>query len=102
MPINESSEFSDVVTDNYVSGAISVSTTQTEAKVGGSRLSGRECLRIYNNSTTTIYFGPTGLTSSTGEPIYKGQGVTIMVGDIGVYLLTASGTASDVRIQELA
>jgi len=102
MAINESSEFSDVLEDSYVAGTISVSTTQVEAKVGASRLSRRETVRIFNNSNTIIYFGPNGLTSSTGEPIYKGQSVNIMVGDLGVYLLTASGTASDVRIQEWA
>lgn len=102
MPIDNSSEYSDVLTDAYIAGVISVSTTQVEAKAGGSRLTNRECLRIYNNSNTTIYFGPTGVTASTGEPIFKNQWVNIPIGDIAVFLITASGTASDVRIQEFA
>lgn len=102
MGISNSSEFSDVLTDAYVAGVISVSTTQTEAKVGASRLANRENLRIYNNSNVTIYFGPAGVTASTGEPIFKNQWVNIPIGDIAVYLITASGTATDVRIQEFA
>lgn len=102
MSISLSSEYSDVLSDAYVAGVISVSTSEIEAKVGASRLSGRETLRIYNNSNITIYFGPTGVTSSTGEPIFKNQWVNIPIGDIAVYLITASGTASDVRIQEFA
>jgi hypothetical protein len=94
---------SEGVEDSYVAGVVSVSTSQVEAKVGGSPLTGREVLRIFNNSNTTIYFGPSGLTASTGEPIYKNQWVEIKAKDsLSVYLLTASGTASDVRIQEMA
>lgn len=101
MSISQSSEFSDVLNDAYVAGVISVSTSQVEAKVGASRLSVRETLRIFNNSQTTIYFGPSGVTSTSGEPIFKNQWVNIPIGDIGVYLITASGTAADVRIQEI-
>jgi hypothetical protein len=103
MSISYSSEFSDVLSDGYVAASISVSTTEVEAKVGASALAGRETLRIYNNSNRTVYFGPSGVTSSTGEPILKKQWVNIPVGDsISVYLITDSGTASDVRIQEFA
>jgi hypothetical protein len=101
MPIEYGSEYSDVLTDAYVAGSISVSTTQVEAKVLASRLTNRETLRIFNNSSVTIYFGPSGVTSATGEPIFKNQWVNIPIGDIAVFLITASGTASDVRIQEL-
>lgn len=101
MSIEYGSEYSDVLTDAYVAGVISVSTSQVEAKVGGSRLANREVLRIFNNSSVTIYFGPTGVTSTTGEPIFKNQWVNIPIGDIAVFLITASGTAADIRIQEL-
>jgi hypothetical protein len=101
MSITYDPELSDVLTDSYIAGSISVSTTQVEAKVGASRVATRETLRIFNNSSTTIYFGPAGVTSSTGEPIFKNQWVNIPIGDIAVFLITASGTAADVRIQEL-
>lgn len=102
MGISFDPELSDVVNQSYVSGSISVSTSAVEAKVGASRLTGRETLRIYNNSNTTIYFGPSGVTASTGEPIFKNQWVNIPIGDqLAVFLITASGTASDIRIQEI-
>lgn len=101
MGIDNSSEYSDVLTDAYVIGVVSVSTTQVEAKAGASRLANREVLRIFNNSTQTIYFGPAGVTSATGEPIVKNQWVNIPIGDIAVFLITAAGTAADVRIQEI-
>jgi hypothetical protein len=89
--------------DSYVSGVVSVSTSQIVAKVGASNLAGREVLRIFNNSSTTIYFGPSGVTSTTGEPLFKNQWVEIKVKDtISIYLVTASGTATDVRVQEMA
>lgn len=103
MAISFDPELSDTLQNAYVAGVVSVSTTEVEAKVGVSRLSGREVLRIFNNSNTTIYFGPSGVTSSTGEPIFKNQWVNIPAGEgIGVFLITASGTATDVRIQEFA
>lgn len=101
MSISYDPELADVLNDSYIAGKISVSTTQVEAKVGASRVKNREVLRIYNNSSTTIYFGPSGVTSLIGEPIFKNQWVNIPIGDIGVFLVTASGTAADVRIQEL-
>jgi hypothetical protein len=100
--IQESSNFSDVDNSSYLQGVISVTTSQVEAKVGASRLTSRQNLRIFNNSDRTIYFGPSGVTSSIGEPLYKQQWVELPVGDsIGVYLITASGTATDIRIQEI-
>ena len=103
MGISYDPELSDVSNDAYVAGSISVSTTQVEAKVGANRLAGRENLRVFNNSNTTIYFGPSGVTASTGEPVFKNQWVNIPAGaSLAVFLITASGTASDVRIQEMA
>jgi hypothetical protein len=99
--LNGGAEYADVFTDGYVAGPISVSTTQVEAKVGATRFALRENLRIFNNSTTTIYFGPSGVSSTTGEPLLKNQWVNIPIGDIAVFLITASGTAADVRIQEM-
>lgn len=98
--LNLSSEYSDVVNDSYISGSVSVTSTEIEAKVGGSRLAGREILTIYNSSTSVIYHGPTGVTTSTGVRIEKGQTIDIPVGDnIGVFLIAASGTNS-VIVQE--
>lgn len=96
------SQISDVNNRDYIAGAITATTSATEAKVGVSRLVGREMVRIFNNSTSvTIYFGPSGVTTSTGEPLNPGEGVSIPAGDqIGVFFLTSAGTA-DIRVQEM-
>ena len=102
MGISLSSEYSDVLEDGYVAGTVTVTTSAIEAKVGGSTLEGRETLRIYNNSNNTMYFGPSGVTIATGEPLLKKQWVEINVGsNIGVFLILESGSG-EARIQELA
>jgi hypothetical protein len=85
----------EIVNDSYVQGTVSVTTSEIEAKVSGSRLSGRQMLRIYNASNSTVYMGPTGVTTSNGEPIVKGQWINIAVGDqVAVFLIASSGTNS--------
>lgn len=102
MSITEGTEFADTLGNSYIAGSISVGTTAVEAKVGATRSESREVVRIYNNSNTTIYFGPSDVTASTGEPIFKNQWINIPVNvNLSVYLITASGTASDIRIQEI-
>ena len=93
-------DFSD---DGGVEGALTVGTTAVEAKVGGSALSNRVSLTVYNNSSTTIYWGYTsGVTTSTGTPILKKQ---FAVWDIGpntsVYLIAGS-SSNNTRITESA
>jgi hypothetical protein len=102
-PISEfSGEFNDVLSDGYAQGIVTVGTTQVLAKVGASPLSGRENLRIYNKSNKTVYFGPTGVTTSTGEPIEKKQWINIPAGEaIGVYLITTEAN-QEVIVSEWA
>jgi hypothetical protein len=95
------SQLTDVNNRDYIAGAISVTTSAVEAKVGASRLVGREMIRIYNNDNfITIYYGPSGVTTSTGEPIGPGEGISLPFGDqLGVFVIAASGTVN-VRVQE--
>lgn len=100
MGFSEGGEFNDVLNDNYLSGVVTVQTTETELKVGGSRLSGRELLTVYNKSNSSIYVGPSGVTTTTGIEVEKGQLGYFPYGDnIAVYAVVASGTA-DVVVQE--
>jgi hypothetical protein len=101
MGLDNSSEFNDVMGEGYVSGPVSVTTSEIEAKVGGSRLAGREALTITNKGTAKVYYGPTGVTSTTGDVLEKDQFVSLPMGDIGVFVITASGTAT-VIVQEMA
>ena len=99
--IQESSDRSDVVESAYVSGTLSVTTTAVEAKVGASRLAGRQILSIHNNGPGTVYIGPSGVTSATGRPLAKDQSIDIPAGNVAIFLVANSGTQS-VIVQELA
>ena len=53
--INESSEYGDVLEDVLLQGVVTIGTTETELKVGGSVELEREVVRIYNKSNQTIF-----------------------------------------------
>jgi hypothetical protein len=96
-------EYADVDNDGYVSGAVAVSTSQVEAKVGANRLVGREGITITNKGPNRLYFGPSGVTSTTGDYLDKNQFVSIPIGDqIGVYLICATGQSATAIVQEMA
>jgi hypothetical protein len=95
------SEYDDVLTDAVVSGSVSVGTSQVEAKASTTRLSNREYLLIRNLGSKTIYAGPSGVTASTGIPIYKDELFGLPLGNVAYYLITSTSTAT-VIIQEFA
>lgn len=81
---------------------VNVTNTAAELKVGGSRLTNRKLL-IIEPLGSDIYIGYTsGVTTSNGMKITKGQIFGLPVGDtISVYAI-ASGGSQDTRIQELS
>lgn len=93
-------EYNDVWEDTLLQGVVTVSTTQTELKVGGSVDSDRETVRVYNKSNAIVYIGPSGVTTSTGEPLNKNQWIEMPIGTQSLYAIVASGTA-DVIVWEL-
>lgn len=102
MGITFDPELSDVTNDAYVTGSITATTSQTEAKVGGSTLNGREILYIENKGNVDVFYGPTGVTSTTGARLAKNQFVFLPAGkNIQIFVITASGSAS-VVVQEFA
>ena len=93
----------DVNDTGYTSTVVSVGTSQVEAKVGGTRNANRQRVLLYNDSSSIIYYGPTGVTttgSTRGVPVFKKQIVVIPVGDVAVYLIAGSAS-NDVIVQEL-
>lgn len=86
----------------YLTGTVTVGTTEVEAKVGGSALSGRISVRIYNRSSNTIFFGPTGLTTTTGEDLAPGQSVELRLAASPGLFLIAAGAGNTVVVQELS
>lgn len=105
MAIDYSSEFSDVVNDSYLMGEVTVGTSQVQMKVGANNLECREILRIYNNSSNTIYVGPSGVTttgSTKGEPVRKGGWIEFPIGDnLDVYAI-ADSAGNSILVQEFA
>lgn len=97
-------DFADVLEDGYVSAVITVGTSQVEAKVGASRQSGRELLYIENQSNVTIYYGPSGVTTSgstKGSTLLKDQFVFLPIGNQAVYLIAGSA-GNSILVQEMA
>ena len=93
---------SDVINSAYVSTTLVIGTTEVELKVGASPLSERQEILLFNESTVTLFFGPTGVTTSTGIPIDSQETVNLPMGEaISVFII--AGTAGNtIRIQELA
>lgn len=94
-----------VLNGSYISTVVSVGTVAVEAKVGGSTLSNRGLVKIYNNSSKTMYHGPATVTTSganIGEPIVKGQTVYLPFGSSTKVYLIAATAANDAIVQEVA
>ena len=99
--LNLSSEFSDVLNDSWLQGLVTVGTIQVEVRVGVSRSSTREMVVIHNSSNNTVYYGPSGVTTITGFPLYKNQWVEIMIGNNQALYLIAATTGNNVIVAEV-
>ena len=90
-----------IVNQPGLQGALSVSTTGVQVKVGGSNLANRTLLTALNNGTSTIYWGKTSsVTSLTGTPLVKNQYAEWDIGpNSDIYLIAVSGS-HDIRITE--
>jgi len=107
MGFSNGGEFDDVLNDAYVSARVTIGNAyETLAKVGTNPLEGRETITITNVGNKTVYFGPSGFSSSNatdGEPLRRKQTVTISAGySVGIYLRCANNNSTDVIIQEWA
>ena len=91
----------DVINGGGVQGAITVGTSAVVARVGGSNLTNRISLTVFNNSTATIYWGYTNaVTTSTGTAIAKGQMFFFSVGSATDIYLIGGVAGLNVRITE--
>lgn len=91
MTLSFNSDRSDVVESSLDHTALTVGTTITEVKVGGSRSPSRQIVVIYNESNNRIlWWGKSNVAASganRGFPILPGQSVSLPVGDIGIYII---------------
>ena len=103
MGISHNPDKSDVNNTDYLSGSVAVSTTQIEAKVGGAPLDKRQGITITNKGPNTLYYGPTGVTAATGDPLVKNQFVSIPAGDcISIFMICDTGQSATAIVQEIS
>ena len=101
MSLYSPGQINDTLNDGYVTGIVTVGVSQIEAKSGAQALNGRNVILIQNKSNNTVYFGPTGVTTTTGIPIRKNQFVSLTVSDnISIFLIAAEA-GNDVIVQEI-
>lgn len=98
--IESSGEFDDTNSDLYEQEVINVTSTPIEAVCTGTDLFEREFVRIYNKGNSIVYFGPSGVNATTGEPLRRRQSVEIAIRGQSVFLVTSGGTA-DVIVTDL-
>jgi len=85
-----------------VYGALAVTTTAIEVKVGASTLEDREVVTVQPIDGDVYYGYDSSVSASTGTIIKKGQFFPFEAKDtLPIYLVAASGTI-DVRITEVA
>ena len=83
-------------------GALSVTTTAVEVKVGAQPLDQRAVITIQPLDGVVYYGYDAGVTSSTGTKIFKGQIYPLeATHQLPVYVVAESGTV-DVRITEVS
>lgn len=105
MSFGSTGSFSDVAGVSYISTVLSVGTSQVKVCVGADNLANRQELIIFNDSLNTIYYGPSGVTTSgttKGIPIQGGGFVNLPFGfDVSVYMIAAS-PGNSIIVQELS
>lgn len=105
MGLGDSSQKSDTLS-SALQGNLVVGTTAVQVKVGGSNLTNRQMIRIYNDSSATIYMGFTsGVTTSgttRGEELFKKQGMTIMLTEDQSLFAIAGSAGNNVLVSEYA
>lgn len=90
---------SDTIKEAIVSAGLTVGTTAIEIRAGASRLINRKGLMLFNNSTQTLFWGASGVTTSTGVPLARGESVNISVENVAIFVV-GSQAGQNARIIE--
>lgn len=92
---------SEIAAGAVLSTAVTVGTSATA--LPSSALSSRKSMIVFNNGNTTIYLGPSGVTTSSGLPVYAGAYSPAINLGAGVTLYAISGSAGqNVRVFEVS
>jgi len=78
--------------------ALTITATPQEITIGANK----RTIEIYNNGDATIYYGGSGVASTSGRPILPtgGQIWSQVKSTFSVYLVCATGQTSDCRVIE--
>lgn len=79
-------------------GAVTVGTSQVLLAAGASTMADRKLLAVFNNSGTTIFIGPSGVTTTSGYPIPPNDSIVLPTGQ-NVYAIAGSA-GNNVRVLE--
>ena len=78
---------------NVAVAAAAESVTTTSAALVTSILAARKFIWIYNNGNKNIYLGPSGVSTSSGYPVFPGSEMCMRLGPaIALHSVTDSGT----------
>lgn len=101
--VSDSAKTYDSATTGGVYATLTVGTSATELKVGGSAQSDRKYVTIQLLTSGQLYWGyDSSVTTSNGTRAFRFQFLMLPVGEgVSVYLI-ADGAGKDVRIGELA
>ena len=78
--------------------AVTVTATAQEITIG----SGKRSIEFHNSGGNNIYYGGSGVTSSTGIPIFTDEGRIFnkVASTFSIYVVCATGETSTLRIVE--
>jgi len=86
-----------------VVGVKTVSYTAAELFAGASRLANRYAMIVYNESSEPVYWGPSGVTTSTGFPLLPQDSVVFQFNpSVATAIYFIAGSNAAVRVVELA
>lgn len=98
LPAGASTAANQVYNTAFISTPVTVTAAAT--KLPATNLAARKLMTIFNDSGTTIWFGPSGVTSATGSRIPNQAMQALAVGPaIDVYAVRGAGSGT-VIVQE--
>lgn len=95
-------QVSDIINGGIgVEGAKTIGTTAVLVNVSGTNLVNREMVSLHNNSAVTFYWGHTsGVTITSGTPLYAGQFMSWAYGSSQNVYIIAGTVSNNARVTE--
>lgn len=109
-PVGEASPLPAQLTGSYATidsapavGTKTVSTAAAEIFAGASRLANRYAMIVYNESSIPVYWGPAGVTTTTGFTLLPQDSIVFQFNPtVATPIYFIAGSSASVRVVELA